>query len=49
MGMVSEERVFARDPKKLQLIWLPGPEGVRSATLSEDELEALANQQGHPG
>lgn len=47
MGMVTEERVFARDAKKLQLIWLPGQEGVRAANLSEEELEAIANQQGH--
>ncbi|NBX03471.1 MAG: hypothetical protein EBR02_05340 [Alphaproteobacteria bacterium] len=44
LGMMTEERVFARDPKKLQLVWLPGKEGVRDATLSEEELEQLANE-----
>jgi len=50
LGMVSEERVFARDPKHLSLIWLPGKEGVRAVNLSEDELEALeqkAREEGH--
>ncbi len=41
LGMVTEERVFARDPKTLQLIWLPGEKGVRRTTLSEEELEQL--------
>jgi len=39
--MITEERVFARDPKSLQLIWLPGEEGVRRTTLSEEELEEI--------
>lgn len=50
MGMVTEERVFARDPKRLSLVWLPGPEGVRNAPLSEEELEAIAQkarEEGH--
>ena len=42
MGMVTEERVFARDPKNLGLIWLPGHRGVRSGSLTEEELENLA-------
>lgn len=41
LGMVTEERVFARDPKTLQLIWLPGEKGVRRTTLSEEELDQL--------
>ncbi len=41
LGMVTEERVFARDPKTLQLIWLPGDKGVRRTTLSEEELDQL--------
>ena len=41
LGMIMDERVFARDPKTLQLIQLPGDRGVRRATLSEDELEQL--------
>lgn len=41
LGMVSEERVFARDPKTLQLVWLPGEKGVRRTTLTEDELDQI--------
>ncbi len=50
LGMVTEERVFARDPKHLNLIWLPGQEGIRSQNLSEEELEQLmeeAKKSGH--
>lgn len=46
MGMVTEERVFARDPKSLGLLWLPGHDGVRNLNLTEEELQALA-QQAH--
>ena len=41
LGMVQEERVFIRNPKNLQLIWLPGPEGVRGVPPSEDELQEI--------
>lgn len=41
MGMITEERVFARDPKTLRLIQLPGEEGVRNNGLSEEELEQI--------
>lgn len=44
MGMVMEERVFARNPKNLQLIWLPGPQGVRSTFLPPEQLEELELQ-----
>ena len=44
MGMVTEERVFARDPKTLRLIQLPGEAGVRRNGLSEDELEQIKAQ-----
>jgi hypothetical protein len=44
LGMVSEERVFARDPRRLQLIWLPGHDGVRNANLSPEEIEKLAEE-----
>jgi hypothetical protein len=49
LGMVSEERVFARDPKRLQLVWLPGQEGIRSANLSPDEIEKLAEEAKEEG
>ncbi len=41
MGMITEERVFARDPKTLRLIQLPGEAGVRNAGLTEEELEEI--------
>jgi hypothetical protein len=41
LGLIMDERVFARDPKTLQLIQLPGEKGVRRIGLSEDELEQL--------
>ncbi|MDE3059793.1 MAG: AAA family ATPase [Pseudomonadota bacterium] len=41
LGMVTEERVFARDPKRLQLIWLPGQEGIRDTNLPPEEIEKL--------
>lgn len=44
LGMVMEERVFARNPKTLELIWLPGKAGVRSEFLTEDELNQLKEQ-----
>jgi hypothetical protein len=44
LGMIQGERVFARDPKRLSLVWLPGEEGVRNAPLSEEELEEIANR-----
>lgn len=50
LGMVAEERVFARDSKNLQLVWLPGKEGVRDAPLTEEEIEMLeqkAREEGH--
>ncbi len=48
LGMVTEERVFARDPKTLKLIWLPGHEGVRNAALSPEELAKIA-EEAHEG
>lgn len=41
LGMVQGERVFARDPESLQLLWLPGDEGVKSDGLSAEEIEKL--------
>lgn len=41
MGMVTEERVFARDAKHLELVWLPGHQGVRNADLTPEELQTL--------
>ena len=39
LGMVTEERVFARDAKRLGLLWLPGQEGIRNPNLTEEELQ----------
>lgn len=44
LGMVTEERVFVRDPKHLQLIWVPGQKGVRGANLSPEEIEKLVQE-----
>ena len=49
MGMVIEERVFARDAKHLSLRWLSGSAGVRNAPLTEEELEALENEARNQG
>jgi hypothetical protein len=49
LGMVMEERVFARDPQKLDLIWLPGQEGVRNAALPPEELQKIAKEAHKEG
>ncbi len=49
MGMVTEERVFARDSKRLQLVWLPGHEGIRNANLSAEEIEKIAEAAREEG
>lgn len=48
-GMVLEERVFARDPETLGLIWLPGKDGIRGGMLSPEELEKLAKEAEKQG
>jgi hypothetical protein len=48
-GMVSEERVFARDIRNLDLVWLPGHEGVRNPNLSPEELEKIAAKSHKEG
>ena len=49
MGMVIEERVFARDAKNLGLVWLPGHEGIRNPNLTEEELEKIAQEARQEG
>ncbi len=44
LGMVEGERVLARDPERLDLIWLPGPEGVRHFDVTEEELKEIKNK-----
>ncbi|MBY0354373.1 MAG: AAA family ATPase [Rickettsiales bacterium] len=41
LGMILDERVYVRNPKNLQLIWLPGEQGVRRDTLTPEELERI--------
>lgn len=41
LGMVTEERIFTRNPENLQLIWLPGEAGVRRDYMTKEEIEAL--------
>ncbi len=41
LGMVTDERIFARNPKNLRLIQLPGEEGTKQKFLSEQELEQM--------
>lgn len=41
LGMVTEERIFARNPKNLKLIQLPGDLGSKQKFLSEQELEQM--------
>jgi hypothetical protein len=45
LGMVTEERLFTRDPDTLKLIWLPGEAGIRRDYLTREELEALEYEQ----
>lgn len=49
LGMVEDERVFARDPKNLSLIWLPGREGVRNASFSQEDLEKITRASQEEG
>ena len=44
LGMVTEERVFARDSKNLSLVWLSGKEGIRNAPLSEEEVTEISRK-----
>jgi hypothetical protein len=41
LGMIQGERVYVRDPEHLELVLLPGKEGIRADTLSEEELEEI--------
>jgi hypothetical protein len=46
LGMVQGERVFVRDPKSLQLLWVPGEQGIRRDSLTEEELQQLKRESG---
>jgi hypothetical protein len=45
LGMITEDRVFTRDPKTLQLIQLPGEAGVRRDYLTKEEIEKMEFEQ----
>jgi hypothetical protein len=45
MGMVQGERLFVRDAKRLELVAVPPPEGIRGDTLTEEEIEAMRTQE----
>ena len=44
LGMVDGERIFVRDPEALDLVWLPGEDGVRHTTVSGAELEKIKEE-----
>jgi len=44
MGMIQGERLYVRDPKRLELVLVPGAAGMRGENLSEEEIEAIKNQ-----
>lgn len=41
LGMVTEERVFVRNPKTLKLMWLPGEDGVRRDVMTQEQLDKI--------
>ncbi len=45
LGMVSGERLYARDGKHLELVLIPGPAGIRGDSLTEEQIEALKSQE----
>ncbi len=45
LGMITEERIFTRNPETLQLIWLPGKAGIRRDYLTKEEIEQLEYEQ----
>ena len=44
LGMIAGERIFARDAEKLELVQLPGEKGIRGATLTPEQIAALADE-----
>ncbi|MCH2548280.1 MAG: AAA family ATPase [Alphaproteobacteria bacterium] len=45
LGMVQGERVFARDPDRLELVQLPGDQGIRLDTvISDEELQQMKSE-----
>ncbi len=46
MGMVEGERLFVRDPAVMDLLWLPGAEGVRRFDISAEDLAQIKAKAG---
>lgn len=44
LGTIQGERLFVRDPKKLDLVLIPGERGIRNWNVSEEELEQIKNE-----
>lgn len=45
LGMVTEERVFGRNAKTLQLVQLAGEEGIIRSTLTQEQIDELEEQR----
>jgi len=45
LGMVTGERLYVRDTKHLELVQVPGAAGIRGENLTEEQIEALKNQE----
>lgn len=45
LGMVTQERIFGRNAKTLQLVQLPGAAGIVPTSLTAEQLEELEEQQ----
>jgi hypothetical protein len=44
LGSIQGERLFVRDPDRLDLLQLPGEEGIRTWDASADELREIRNK-----
>jgi hypothetical protein len=44
LGSVQGERLFARDPDRLDLVQLPGEKGIRTWDASIEELREIREQ-----
>jgi hypothetical protein len=45
LGMVQGERLYVRDAKRLELVQVPGPEGIRDGNLTEEQIEAIKSAE----
>jgi hypothetical protein len=44
LGTIQGERLFVRDPGGLDLVLIPGEKGIRTWTVSNEELEQIKNE-----